>query len=192
MRRPFLFLLLAVPATVAAQTPMVGRPQLRCPAYDSLMRGARQSDPGVAAAQLLRGARMIHISLPARIADNDHGITDVSLTVRADTGVGPEGSALQVMAHLNEQEERPLSERQGLLLLDDTLTIDIGSLGQTPGATFPNGAKTWYLYGPAPHGSIVALARAKQIEFKAGSTRWPFPPELVRNVRGGLAALVCR
>lgn len=185
--------LLLLPALLRAQQgPGFARPQLRCGAYDSLMAGVKRSDPGAASSQGLRGTRFISVQGNWSMTDQDRGITGVDLTVRADSGVGVAAASVQVMVHVTEQFERPLPERQGVLVLDDSTSIDLGSLAQTTGADFPNGVKTWYLYGPAPRGSLLALARATKIELRVGSTRWPFPDRLLQNIRGGLAAFVCQ
>lgn len=193
LRQTLAVALLFLPAELQAQQgAAVARPQIRCASYDSLMTGVKLGDPGPASVQGLRGTRYISIAGTWSISDQDRGITGVDLTVRADSGAGVRGASVQVMVHLSEQSERPLPERQGLLVLDDSITIDLGSLAQTPGAEFPNGVKTWYLYGPAPRGSLLVLARAMKIEFQAGVTRWTFPDKLLQNIRGGLAALACQ
>lgn len=189
--RALLPALALVPTLVAAQgMPMTSRPQLRCAAYDSLMAGVKKSDPG--AASFLPGSQFVSVQGSWSLTDRDRGITGVDLTIRAEPGVAVSGASVQVMVHVTEQVERPLPERQGVLVVDDSTTIDLGSLAQTPGAEFPNGVKTWYLYGPAPRGSLVALARASKIEIRVGTTRWAFPDRLLQNIRGGLAAFVCQ
>jgi hypothetical protein len=184
-------LLSFIPALLLAQPPARVRPVLRCPAYDSLMVGVRRSDPGAAQGQAIGGNRFFNGGGAESMSDRDRGIRGVGLSLRGRTGVRIDSATFQVNVQTIEQEERPLEERQGVLILDDSVSIDIGSFSQTPGATFPNGVKSWYLYAPTPPGTILRAVRAERIDIKVGTTRWSFPTSYLRDLRGMVAAYVC-
>ena len=182
-----------VPAALAAQVmPPQARPQLGCAAYDSLMQGAPRRDPGAVAVQRVRGGLFISLGGPATVSSLDRGITGVGLIIRGDSAATPATAAIQINANLVEPTGRPIDDRQGRLILDDSTMIDLGSMGQTAGDPFPDGTKTWYLYAPVPPGSLVPLARARRVIFKAGGTAWDFPERMLRDLRGALAAVACR
>ena len=192
MRTTLLTGLTFLPALLGAQHgPATPRPQIRCAAYDSLMQGVDPAEPGVAAIQSSNGNRFISIGGPFAVRGDDEGITRLTFAIRATRGQGVGEASMQVTVFLNEQNERPLDERQGMLILDDSVRIDLGSMSESAGDPYPNGKKSWFIYGPVPRGSLVRLARARTLDLKVGSSRYALSATELRDLRGGLAALAC-
>ena len=188
-----LTLALGVPGVLAAQRTMPeARPPLRCAAYDSLMAGATRTVAGPVAPQTAGPETFIPAMLPSAVDERQTGVAFVSFTVRTTAARGLAGASLQVNAQTVGEEERPITERQGRIVLDDSITIDLGTMSQSPGASFPSGTKTWYLYATAPRAQLVAIARAKNVYFKVGSTSFQVPVELLDRLRGAVAVLGCR
>ncbi|HTK55995.1 MAG TPA: hypothetical protein VL295_04180 [Gemmatimonadales bacterium] len=195
MRRATTALLIGLvgPTGLAAQRVMPeARLPLRCAAYDSLLAGATRTVAGPVAPQTVGAETFIPAMLPVSVDERQTGIAFVSFTVRTTAARGLAGASLQVNAQTVEQEERPITERQGRIVLDDSITIDLGTMSQSPGATFPSGTKTWYLYATTQRAQLVAIARAKNVYFKVGSSSFQVPVELVDRLRGAVAVLSCR
>lgn len=166
-------------------------PQSGCALYDTLMAGARHRDLGSALESGRGGSHLIHVVGPGVIRSDARGVGDVQFTIRGDTGVPPESASVQVSVHLVEWNPRPIEERQGSLVVDDSLTVDIGTMAQDSTMGFPSGERMWNVYGVAAPGAFVRLARASKVELRLGRTRWKFPRSELDDLRGALAAYAC-
>jgi len=191
MRIRTLLALMLLPLPLSGQA-VYPSAQHHCAAYDSLMVGARHDRPGNTTVSRDHGARKIHVVGAMMVSERDHGILGVGGTILGDSGVGIDSASVQLNVQIAELTERPIEERQGVLVIDDSLSYDLGTLTQTPGLTFPNGNnKTWYLFGFAPKGTVQRLARANKAQITIGTTRWRFPSDAFEQWRGALAAYVC-
>lgn len=179
--------LLALLATEASA--QMTRPQIGCPAYDSAMVGA--PDRSIGSAGVQGGGTSMYINVPGgnTVSERDLGVVFVNLTLIKQGS--PAKLRVQVSAHY-VGEEPPIDQRQGELLVDDTLRFDLGTMRADPGAAFPNGVKTWYLSGALDPASFPMLARARTATFRTGAGSWGYPGTILRDIRGAYAALLCR
>ena len=189
-----LALAVLTPGPLRAQQYVVPTAQPSCAANDSLLAGARGRTIGKAIDGVIQGERQIEAMGDPTIASNARGIANETIVVRGSRAAGPDSATLQLNVHLVEPHAREITERQGLLVIDDTARILLGTMQEDadPALDFPNGARVWNLYAVIPRGAFLPLARANKIRFEVGRSHADLPRELKDNLRAALAAFVCR
>lgn len=189
-KRTVLFALLSLAGATGAQAQLRLVPVgvVQCPLSDSLLGGAKPDGHIVGVYDSVRNETLLGTE-PERIQHS--GDLDITGSARFNGRQPTSGLVIQLDAHIVEPTERAIDQRQLVLMLDDSIRVDLGSMSLNPQRLSNVPGVTENMSVILPMAQFYALARATRVRGTIGSTRFELTRDHHRDLRTLYIAAVC-
>lgn len=183
-------LCLAIPSSVYAQGRALPLEVSSCALSDSLLEGKKPEGRIIGLYDAARNSTMWSTE-PERFMEPGFGLRGITSSAHFDGREPTTTMVVQLDLRIMEPEERAIDQRQLLLVLDDSIRVDLGSMSMNP-QRFPNVQGVWQNMSVVlPIARLYALARANEVRGTIGSTGFTLTRDQHRNLRTLYVATVC-
>ena len=181
---------LAIPTGVCAQSRAIPLRVVPCPLSDSLL-GGRKPDGHIAGLYDPVQNTTVLATEPERIWQPGFGLRGITGSVHFEGRKPSTGLVVQLNLKIVEPTERTIDQRQLLLVLDDSTSVDLGSMSINSQRLPSVPGVTQNMYIILPMAQLYALARANGVRGTIGSSTFALTKDQHSNLRTLYVATVC-